>query len=167
MTIEEKPNGELWEGPVQLSGPTVDWERLTGNLAAMSGSTTAQEALATLQRFRRLLNPIFMAVLEQALVGEPHPDNARVFSFIGSGSSDFTYMAEFRKLMGDDKKMAVNADKEYAEHCAKQEADDDAAHARGECTQKYGCQNEHEDGVMCAGALMPIEEFNETAERHG
>lgn len=56
----------------------------------------------TVRSFRRLLHPIWMHLAQQSLAGDKRPmDDAVMFSFMGSGGSDWTTFGDFVKLMGD------------------------------------------------------------------
>jgi len=107
--------GKLFDdNGTELRGKVIDMPDLLQRLKTMSGSTTAQTALEVIERFRRLLLPVYMGVSETAMMGEPIPDEARVFTFAGSGASDFTYMAEFRALMGDERVIVAQAEADLA-----------------------------------------------------
>ena len=110
----------------------IDVPELLQRLEAMEGSQAARDAAKVIQRFKRLLLPVYMGISENAMVGEPVPDEARIFNFMGSGGSDFTFMAEFRSLMGDER----TALEEYEKEAARA--------ANGECTVLSGCQKMEE-----------------------
>jgi len=93
----------------ELRGRVLDTANVVSKLATMEGSVTAQEAKDAIGRFRRLLLPIYMMLSERAMIGEPVPDDAPLFSFSGSGASDWTYTAEFRALMGDEREFLKEA----------------------------------------------------------
>jgi hypothetical protein len=111
MTYEK--NGKLYADEaclVELRGKNINMQELTEKLRAMSGSPTAQDALQVIERFRRMLLPVFMGVSETAMLDEPIADERILFHFMGSGASDQTYMAEFRSLMGDERLSLVDGD---------------------------------------------------------
>jgi len=109
--------GKLFDdNGTELRGKVIDMPDLIQKLKTMSGSTTAQSALEVIERFRRLLLPVYMGVSESAMNNEPVADEERVFSFSGSGASDFTFMAEFRALMGDERIAVTEASRVMAEN---------------------------------------------------
>lgn len=144
MNEVEKRSDGLYEtsSGQKVGGLPVDVNELIETLRKMEGSTTARIAADTLARFRRLLLPVWMGIMEQTMVGEAHPDNARIFNFMGSGGSDFTFLGEFRALMGDDRVIHEKSMCEYEEAMAAEEK----AAISGECTNLSGCQrwSEHE-----------------------
>ena len=142
------------EKGVELRGKLVDIPELTQRLRAMSGSTAAQQAADYIERVQRLLFPVKLGMIEMAMAGEPVPENARIFSFMGSGASDFTYMAEFRALFGDERKEMEEAQVEYEKALVEEQQ----AHERGECTQHYGCLNAEHKGSCGYSTVNPAED---------
>ena len=104
------------KGDQHIAGKKHNVQATVNTLRVMTGSPAAQAAADIIERFQRMLLPVFMGVSERTLVGEPVPDGAPIFTFSGSGGSDFTFMGEFRSLMGDDRE-AVKA---YEEEMRKQ-----------------------------------------------
>ena len=62
-----------------------------------------EEVQLALKKFNRLLNPIFMMLCQEAMAGNEIKDDQYIFTFMGSGSSDYSSVAQFRELMGDER----------------------------------------------------------------
>lgn len=63
------------------------------------------KAQETIKKFRRLLNPIWMQLLYNAMgEGDAPKDTDYIFTFMGGGGSDMSTFGEFRELMGDERK---------------------------------------------------------------
>lgn len=71
--------------------------------------TEVEELKATISKFRRLLNPVFMELAYNAMGGNEISDETRLFNFMGGGGSDFTTVGDFRELMGDERVIGENA----------------------------------------------------------
>lgn len=53
----------------------------------------------SLKEMKRVLFPIFMSLAERDLIEDPVPDDAVLFSFMGSGASDYVTVGEYRKAL--------------------------------------------------------------------
>jgi len=76
---------------------------LLEKLDTMTESKAARDAASVIRRFQRLLLPIYMSLAQEALGGNEIKDEQTIFTFMGPGASDFTHVAEFRSLMGDER----------------------------------------------------------------
>lgn len=63
-----------------------------------------REPAETVTKFRRLLNPVWMQLLYNAMGEQPARDEQFIFTFMGAGGSDMTTVADFREVMGDERK---------------------------------------------------------------
>lgn len=59
-----------------------------------------KEALDAAKGLAQVLLPIHMQLCEAEMLGEPVPDAATLFSFMGSGASDHSTVGEYRSAMG-------------------------------------------------------------------
>lgn len=122
-----------------------DVQQLVESLKAMSGSSTAQEAARTIQKFNELLLPISMMLAERAFVGEPVEDDKYIFTFMGTGGSAYSRVSEFRALIGDEREDL----KEYEEQQKLMSA--------GGCTPIHGCLK---DTCDCGKGYRPTNRFD-------
>jgi len=113
-------------------------QELVGRLRSMTGSTTAQEAADALEGFARLLNPIWLMMVERNLIGEPVKDEENIFTFSGAGATDFTTVGDFRKLMGDDRVAYKESMKEYEAYCERETNKDQEKDVTA-CSGSEGC----------------------------
>lgn len=111
----EKEDGLYTDFGQKLRGPVMDYKGLMTRMEAFGSSKTVNDARQWMARVQRLCNPIFMTVLEQAMTGQPLPDEARIFNFMGSGGSDFTFVAEWRALFGDERESLKQMEKDFQE----------------------------------------------------
>lgn len=65
------------------------------------------ELRQTIAKFKRLLNPVWMSMVENTMAGEPVADDRFIFTFMGSGASDNSTFGEFREVMGDERKVVA------------------------------------------------------------
>lgn len=61
-----------------------------------------RDARETVQKFKRLLNPVYMSLAYQALGGNEIRDDQYIFTFMGGGGSDMTTVGDFRELMAEE-----------------------------------------------------------------
>lgn len=71
--------------------------------------TEVDELKATVSKFRRLLNPVFMELAYNSMAGNEIGDDTVLFSFMGGGGSDCTTVGHFRELMGDERDNGENS----------------------------------------------------------
>jgi len=58
-----------------------------------------EELQQQIAAFKRFTLPLFMSLAEREIAGDPVPDDAILFSFMGSGASDQTTVAHFKKAL--------------------------------------------------------------------
>lgn len=157
-TYEERHDGLYTDYGQKIRGRQIDIKALKEKLGAAE-STMCRDALEVIERYERLLLPVYMGVTQEAMVGNNIPDDARIFNFMGSGASDFTFMAEFRSLMGDERVSIEESMKAYEAAMQEEDRKMEEAQARGECNLKYGHQEkDHTMGCELDGVNTQIPE---------
>ena len=126
MSNIEKEDGLYTDFGQKLRGNIMGLDDIIVRLSTMEGSKTAKDAIQWMERTKRLLTPIWMTLAQNAMADQAAPDEAILFTFSGSGGSDFTFVAEWRALFGDERNILKEMEKDFVrEHHIEPESDID------------------------------------------